>query len=171
MTRDEKWGYAWYGLERLYKRARGEDGWRKMLSEQENFSKKPSTVFLSLFQAIQPDCAAKNIKTDILLQIIAEFEMSEFNSDPLNEMYVYSYMCMGAWGRQPIGERIASVRKNRRMSQQELAEKIGITQKDISRWENGERSPNDDSCAKLAEALNCSTCVFTYPALEHKDSL
>ena len=53
-------------------------------------------------------------------------------------------------------ESIKTVRKAKGMTQVQLAEKVGCTQKDISRWESGERTPNTASLKKLSQALGCS---------------
>lgn len=37
-----------------------------------------------------------------------------------------------------------------------MAEKIGANQKDISRWERGERVPGAENIKKIAETLNVS---------------
>ena len=42
-----------------------------------------------------------------------------------------------------------------KMSQEELANKIGCTQKDISRWESGSVTPTIDKLKLLADALGC----------------
>lgn len=42
-----------------------------------------------------------------------------------------------------------------KMSQEELAQKIGCSQKDISRWENNTVTPSADSLKALADALKC----------------
>lgn len=51
-----------------------------------------------------------------------------------------------------IGERIKEARKGVGMTQKELAEKLGVHQKDICRWETGERAP---SIQKLTELCRC----------------
>lgn len=43
------------------------------------------------------------------------------------------------------------------MSQEELAFKVGTTQKQISRYERGVNDPTGDVLAKLADALNTTT--------------
>lgn len=55
-----------------------------------------------------------------------------------------------------IGENIKKARKAAGISQIELAERMQIYQKDISRWERGERSPSIEVFAKLCKALNVS---------------
>lgn len=54
-----------------------------------------------------------------------------------------------------MGDKLKSIRKNKGLTQVQLAAKIGCTQKDISRWENGERVPNIQSLKSIAEALGC----------------
>lgn len=41
-----------------------------------------------------------------------------------------------------IGKFIASMRKERKLTQEQLAEKLGVTDKSISRWENGKTMPD-----------------------------
>lgn len=50
---------------------------------------------------------------------------------------------------------IANARQNAGLTQQQLADKIGCTQKDISRWETGVRKPKVDKLMLIAVALNC----------------
>lgn len=42
------------------------------------------------------------------------------------------------------------IRKQNKLKQSEVAEKIGVTQKDISRWETGAVTPSIESLKKLA---------------------
>jgi len=44
--------------------------------------------------------------------------------------------------QEKIGRFIAECRKNKEMTQEELAEKIGVSRKAISRWENGKNMPD-----------------------------
>lgn len=55
-----------------------------------------------------------------------------------------------------IGKKIATARKNAGMTQTELAEIIGVYQKDISRWERNELKPNIEYFAQICKALNIS---------------
>lgn len=50
-----------------------------------------------------------------------------------------------------IGERIKSLREERKITQQELARYLGVSQKTISNYENGERSPDPDTLRKIAD--------------------
>lgn len=51
---------------------------------------------------------------------------------------------------------IKRMRKNCQLTQKQLADLIGCKQKDISRYETGERSPGADTIKKLANVLNCT---------------
>ena len=55
-----------------------------------------------------------------------------------------------------IGNNIRKARKAAGVSQKELAERLQVHQKDISRWENGERTPSAIALAKICRELNAS---------------
>ena len=55
-----------------------------------------------------------------------------------------------------IGENIRKARKAAGISQKELAERLQVYQKDISRWENGERTPTMEVFTKICRELNAS---------------
>lgn len=58
---------------------------------------------------------------------------------------------------ETIGDRILSLRENLDMKQKKLADKVGITEATLSRYENNKREPRGAIVAKLAMALNVST--------------
>ncbi|QGH20881.1 helix-turn-helix domain-containing protein [Clostridium butyricum] len=53
-----------------------------------------------------------------------------------------------------IGEYIKELRKNRKLTQQQLADSVGISQNSVQRYETGKRIPPLDVLTKMAEALN-----------------
>ena len=55
-----------------------------------------------------------------------------------------------------IGENLRTARKAAGVSQKELAERLDVYQKDVSRWENGERTPSIEVFARICKALNVS---------------
>lgn len=55
-----------------------------------------------------------------------------------------------------IHENIRKARKAAGVTQTELAKKVGVYQKDISRWENGERTPGVEALADICIALKVS---------------
>ena len=55
-----------------------------------------------------------------------------------------------------LGDNIFKLRKECKLSQEQLAEKVNVTRQTISNWELGETSPNPDQLKLLSEALNVS---------------
>lgn len=55
-----------------------------------------------------------------------------------------------------ISENIKAARKAAGISQKDLAERLGVYQKDISRWENGERTPTLEIFARICNELKAS---------------
>ena len=56
-----------------------------------------------------------------------------------------------------FGERLVAIRKEKKMSQGELAQKVGIHANVLGRYERGEARPFIEMAVKLGEALNVST--------------
>ncbi len=60
------------------------------------------------------------------------------------------------YGKQlEIAYQILQLRKNSKMSQAELAKKIGTRQSNVARMEAGEQNFTTETLQKIAEALNC----------------
>jgi len=55
-----------------------------------------------------------------------------------------------------VGKQIANLRKKKGLTQEELAEKLGISSQAISKWENGHTLPETVLLPLLAKTLNCS---------------
>ena len=55
-----------------------------------------------------------------------------------------------------LGDNIFKLRKESKLSQEQLAEKINVTRQTISNWELGETSPNPEQLKLLSKALNVS---------------
>lgn len=55
-----------------------------------------------------------------------------------------------------LGEKIYNLRKKKKLSQEDLAELIGVTRQTISNWELGETSPNPLQLKQLSKTLNIS---------------
>ena len=58
--------------------------------------------------------------------------------------------------RVSIGNRIATLRKEKNMTQSELAEKLGVSPQAVSKWENDLAYPDITLLGSLAEILGCS---------------
>ena len=59
-----------------------------------------------------------------------------------------------------IGSRIRKQRKERGLTQEQLAKTIGVTKNRISNWEQGINRPDADILAALCKALNVSPSVL-----------
>lgn len=57
---------------------------------------------------------------------------------------------------QKIGELLATLRKEQKLTQEELGEKIGVTNKTVSRWENGNYMPPVEILQILSKQFNVS---------------
>lgn len=55
-----------------------------------------------------------------------------------------------------IGENIRKIRKEAGVSQAELADRLQVRQKDISRWESGVHVPTLEMFTKICKELNVS---------------
>jgi len=58
--------------------------------------------------------------------------------------------------QEKIGKFIAECRKNKKMTQSELAEKLGVTDKSIGNWENGRNMPDLSLFKPLCDELGIS---------------
>ncbi|MEE0967631.1 MAG: helix-turn-helix domain-containing protein [Bacilli bacterium] len=50
-----------------------------------------------------------------------------------------------------ISENLYSLRKLNKLTQEEVAEKIGVSRQAVAKWENGETLPDIEKCSLLAE--------------------
>lgn len=55
-----------------------------------------------------------------------------------------------------FSERLKTLRKEKKLTQKELAEQIGISQKSYSHWESGKNEPSLENLIKLADLLEVS---------------
>ena len=53
-----------------------------------------------------------------------------------------------------IGENIQKLRKRKKMTQEELAEEIGVARQTVAKWEREESSPDLEAAGRLAAALD-----------------
>lgn len=59
--------------------------------------------------------------------------------------------------RPDYGRHLAELREAAGLTQQQLAEKLGVQQSNIAFWERWDKPPRGEVLPKLAEALNVST--------------
>lgn len=55
-----------------------------------------------------------------------------------------------------FANRLAELRKNKGLSQEELADKLGVSRQAVSKWERGEASPDTDNLIELARIYDIS---------------
>ena len=53
-----------------------------------------------------------------------------------------------------IGQNITFLRKARQLTQEELAERIGVSRQAVAKWESGETAPDLRSCCAIAELFD-----------------
>lgn len=56
-----------------------------------------------------------------------------------------------------LSDQIRKYRKEKGLSQDELAEKLGVSRQSISLWENGQTQPTIENILALARIFNVST--------------
>ena len=66
--------------------------------------------------------------------------------------------------RNQFGKKLRKIRRDRDMTQEQLAEAIGVTMAFISRMERGRHGPSFDNLQKLAEVLGVKVEeLFQFP--------
>ena len=61
---------------------------------------------------------------------------------------------------ESVRNRIEMQLRLKKMSQKDLAERLGVTEVTVSRWLNGERDPSIETLNRIAEALDTTTSYF-----------
>lgn len=54
-----------------------------------------------------------------------------------------------------FGDNLKSIRRSKNISQEELAEKIGVSRQSVSKWETGENYPSMQNIVCLCDVFNC----------------
>ena len=73
--------------------------------------------------------------------------------------------------KQTLGMMISSLRKEKGMTQLELAEKMGVTDKAVSKWERDLSFPDINSIPKLAEVFEISVDELMQVKTETKENM
>lgn len=68
-----------------------------------------------------------------------------------------------------ISENLQKLRKAEHMSQEELAEKIGVSRQTVAKWESGSTLPDINSCALIAEVFGVSLDALVLPNSGERD--
>jgi ribosome-binding protein aMBF1 (putative translation factor) len=102
---------------------------------------------------------SKFLLTGVLLVLLASFlhysptspSTAEDRTPQPNEIMLF-----------PISEQVKLARLEKRMSQKELANKVGLTRLDVEKIEGGEVVPTRDLMFKIEKALNTSLSMDNY---------
>lgn len=74
--------------------------------------------------------------------------------------------------KELLGMRIKEFRENRKLTQDKLAEMVGIDPKHLSRIENGRNYPSFETLEKILESLNISyQDIFNYKHFINKNDM
>ena len=70
-----------------------------------------------------------------------------------------------------FSERLKELRKQAKLTQVELAGKLGIVQSSYADWERGKKKPTQDNLVKIAQVLNVSVDYLVGNSEEKSDDL
>ena len=70
-----------------------------------------------------------------------------------------------------FGDNLRKIRKSKKMSQEQLAEKMNVTRQSVSKWENGESYPEMNNIFELCKVFNCKLNDLVYPNMKDISSL
>lgn len=65
-----------------------------------------------------------------------------------------------------LAVQVMELRAKSGLTQEELADRSGVTQADISRIERGSANPTEKTLCKIADALNADLCLVQRPYVE-----
>ena len=85
------------------------------------------------------------------------------DEDPLGKIRKRLAGADDGWFFARIARDVARRRSQLRLSQRELAERVGTTQSAIARLERGGRPPRIDTLLRIAEALDCDLTIELKP--------
>lgn len=70
-----------------------------------------------------------------------------------------------------VGKNIKKFRKERNMTQEELAEKMNVTRQAVSNWETAKTEPDVDTLTRLADVFEVSVEEMIYGAKKEGDKV
>lgn len=70
-----------------------------------------------------------------------------------------------------FGENLKNIRKYKKISQEELADKLGVSRQSISKWETGENYPSMTNIMCLCDIFNCKINELVHEDMTDFDSL
>lgn len=70
-----------------------------------------------------------------------------------------------------IGENLQQLRKRARFSQEQVAERIGVSRQAVAKWESGETTPDLPNCVALANLYDVTLDELVHHASDRVDGL
>ena len=70
-----------------------------------------------------------------------------------------------------FGDNLRNLRKSKKISQERLAEKVGVSRQSVSKWERGEAYPEMNNILSLCEIFHCKINDLVHEDLIDIDSL
>lgn len=70
-----------------------------------------------------------------------------------------------------VGKGIREIRRARGLSQENIAERVGVKQKVVSDWERGRVEPREENQQLIADALGCEWTDFFLVGLREPEVL
>ena len=70
-----------------------------------------------------------------------------------------------------FGDNLKIIRKNKKMSQEELAEKVNVSRQSVSKWETGESYPEMNNILELCKIFNCKINDLVHTEMSDISSL
>ena len=70
-----------------------------------------------------------------------------------------------------FGDNLKLIRKNKKMSQEQLAEKMNVSRQSVSKWENGEAYPEMNNILELCKIFNCKINDLVHTDMSDINSL
>ena len=63
-------------------------------------------------------------------------------------------------------DNLINLRKMYRLTQEDVAEKVGVTRQSVAKWESGESVPDLDKCRMLADLFRVSRTTWPIMSLK-----
>lgn len=70
-----------------------------------------------------------------------------------------------------FGENLKRIRRDKKMSQEELSEKVNVSRQSVSKWETGESYPEMNNILELCKIFNCKINDLVHTDMEDVSSL
>lgn len=144
------------------------------LEDEDDFAEELKGKYASVYRH---DIMAERMRLYLEANIIEHYEINEWelfvrlkNGDQFIYDSFYNVIKFDSYGHELTDEEefkefkrnLKKMMDRRFMTQEELADKIGIDRKTINRYINGKRIPDAIVLRKIAKALNCSVIDFYY---------